>query len=171
VVKNWTKRASSHEDRFPKILFALSWCRITDDVGSKDLLSRSQMHIDKRDEVASTAQQQKRRSIDALVFFMAVRVTTILAAARIYREDPSRATASHNRLGLSLSKRIRQGLIAKLNGKSRSRTFGSDFDKLFTHTSCARAHRLASPQGERARVSSFLPSSTHLQVHRKQPTL
>jgi hypothetical protein len=156
VVKNWTKRVSSHEYRFPKTIFALSWCRITDDVGSKDLLSRSQMHIDKRDEVASTAQQQKRRSLDALVFFMAVRVTTILAAARIYREDPSRATASHNRLGVSLSKRIRQRLIAKLNGKSRSRTFGSDFDKLFTHTSCARAHRLARLTSRQARTCFFI---------------
>jgi hypothetical protein len=54
------KRASSHEDRFPKTLFALSRCRITEDDSSEELLSRSQMHVDKRDEVASTAQQQKR---------------------------------------------------------------------------------------------------------------
>jgi hypothetical protein len=41
----------------PKILFALSRCRITEDDGSGDLLSRSQMHVDERDEVASAVQQ------------------------------------------------------------------------------------------------------------------
>jgi hypothetical protein len=60
VVKNLTKRASSHEDRFPKTLFTLSRCRIAEDDGFEDLLSRSQMHADERDEVASAAQQQKR---------------------------------------------------------------------------------------------------------------
>jgi hypothetical protein len=40
---------------FPKTLFALSRCRITEDDGFRDLLSRSQMHIDERDEVASAA--------------------------------------------------------------------------------------------------------------------
>jgi hypothetical protein len=60
VVKNLTKRASSHEDRFPKTLFALSRSRIAEDNGSGDLLSRLQMHIDKRDEVALVAQQQKQ---------------------------------------------------------------------------------------------------------------
>jgi hypothetical protein len=53
VVKNLTKQAS--EDHFPKTLFALSRCRITEDDGSRDLLSRSQMHVDEWDEVASAA--------------------------------------------------------------------------------------------------------------------
>jgi hypothetical protein len=59
-VKNFTKRASSREDRFSKILFTLSRCRIAKNDDSRDLLSRSQMHIDERDEVALVAQQQKR---------------------------------------------------------------------------------------------------------------
>jgi hypothetical protein len=59
MVKNLTKRASSHKDRFPKTLFTLSRCRIAEDDVSEDLLSRSQMHDDERDEVASAAQQQK----------------------------------------------------------------------------------------------------------------
>jgi hypothetical protein len=67
MVENLMKRASSREDRFPKTLFALSRCRITEDDGSGDLLSRSQMHVDERDEVASAAQQQKRRNLDVLV--------------------------------------------------------------------------------------------------------
>jgi hypothetical protein len=50
VVKNLKKRVSSREDRFPKPLFALSRCRITEDDGFRDLLSRSSMHIDERDE-------------------------------------------------------------------------------------------------------------------------
>jgi hypothetical protein len=59
MMKNLTKPASSREDRFSKTLFVLSWCRIVDDDDSGDLLSRSQMHIDERDEVVSAAQQQK----------------------------------------------------------------------------------------------------------------
>jgi hypothetical protein len=66
-------------DRFSKTLSAISRCRITKDNGSEDLLSRSQMHVDERDEVALAAQQQKRRNLDALVFFVAVHVATIVA--------------------------------------------------------------------------------------------
>jgi hypothetical protein len=36
-----------------------------------------------------------------------------MVAACIYREDPPRVTVSHNRLGLSLSKRIRHRLKEK----------------------------------------------------------
>jgi hypothetical protein len=68
VVKNLMKRVSSREDRFPKTLFVLSQCKITEDDGFRDLLSRSQMHVNERDEVASAAQQQKRRNLDVLVF-------------------------------------------------------------------------------------------------------
>jgi hypothetical protein len=57
VVKNLTKRVSSHEDRFPKTLFALSRCRITEDDDFGDLLSRSQMRVDERDKVGSATQQ------------------------------------------------------------------------------------------------------------------
>jgi hypothetical protein len=68
VVKNLKKRASCHEDHFPKTLFTLSQCMIAEDDGSEDLLSQSQMHIGKRDEVASVAQQQKRQNLNALMF-------------------------------------------------------------------------------------------------------
>jgi hypothetical protein len=57
VMKNLTKRTSSHEDHFSKTLFALSRCRIAKDDGSGDLLSRSKIHVNERDEIASTAQQ------------------------------------------------------------------------------------------------------------------
>jgi hypothetical protein len=57
VVKNLIKQASSREDRFPKTLFALSWCRIAEDDGSGDMLSQSKMHVDERHEVASAVQQ------------------------------------------------------------------------------------------------------------------
>jgi hypothetical protein len=60
VVKNLMNRASSHEDHFPKTLFTLSRCKIAEDDGFGDLLSRSQMHVDEWDEIASAAQQQKR---------------------------------------------------------------------------------------------------------------
>jgi hypothetical protein len=80
------------------------------------------MHVDKRDKVASVEQQQKRWNLDALVTRGCSCVTTSMAAARIYRKDPPRVTASHNQLGLSLSKRIRHGFVAKINGKRRPRT-------------------------------------------------
>jgi hypothetical protein len=60
------------------------------------------MHVNERDEVASMAQQQKRQNLVALVFFVAVRVTTSLVATRIYRVDLPRVTTSNNRLGLSV---------------------------------------------------------------------
>jgi hypothetical protein len=44
----------------PKTLFAISRCKIAEDNGSGDLLSRSQMHIDEQSEVASVVQQQMR---------------------------------------------------------------------------------------------------------------
>jgi hypothetical protein len=60
VAKKLMKRTSNREDRFPKTLFAHSRYWIVEDDDSVDLLSRSQMHVDERDEVASVAQQQKR---------------------------------------------------------------------------------------------------------------
>jgi hypothetical protein len=90
------KRASSHEDRFPKTLFTLSRCRIAENDGSGDLLSRSQMHIDEQEEVASVAQQQKWRNLDALVTCGCLCVTTSVVTAHIYRKDPPRGTASRN---------------------------------------------------------------------------
>jgi hypothetical protein len=61
VVKNLKKQVSSSEDRFPKMLFTLSRCRIAEKDGFGDLLSRSQMHVDKWDEVVLAAQQQRRQ--------------------------------------------------------------------------------------------------------------
>jgi hypothetical protein len=46
-------------------------------------------------------------------------VTSSVVAARIYRKDLPSVTASRNQQGLSLSKRIRHGLVAKINGKRR----------------------------------------------------
>jgi hypothetical protein len=43
-----------------KILFTLSWCRIAEDDGFRDLLSRSYMHVDEQDEITLVAQQQRR---------------------------------------------------------------------------------------------------------------
>jgi hypothetical protein len=59
MVKNLKKRASSREDHFLKISFALSRCRIAEDDGSRDLLSSSQMHVDERDEEVLTAQRMR----------------------------------------------------------------------------------------------------------------
>jgi hypothetical protein len=42
------------------------------------------MHVNEQDEVASAAQQQKRRNLDVLVFFMAVHVTTTVATLFMY---------------------------------------------------------------------------------------
>jgi hypothetical protein len=52
-------------------------------------------------------------------WLVVVLITSSVAATRNYSEDLPRVTASRNRLGLSLSKHIRHGLIAKINGKRR----------------------------------------------------
>jgi hypothetical protein len=77
-------------------------------------------------------------------------VTSSVVDAHIYREDPFRVTAFRNRLDLSLSKYIRHGLVAKLNGKKEIvdlRGFRPDFGGLFMCTSCVR--RLTSPRHAR----------------------
>jgi hypothetical protein len=51
-----------------------------------------------------------------LMLFVSV---SYVAVAYIYREDPPTVTASYNQLVLSLSKCIRHGLVAKINGKRR----------------------------------------------------
>jgi hypothetical protein len=119
MMKNLKKRASSRDDRFPKTLFALSRCRIVEDDGSRDLLSRSQMHVDERDEVVLVAQQQRRQKPRCVGGSWSFVVASSMAAARIYREDLSRVTASRNLIDLSLSKHIRYRLIVKINGKRR----------------------------------------------------
>jgi hypothetical protein len=104
-----------------------------------------------------------------------------MAATRIYREDPPRVTTSRNLLGLSLPKRIRHELTEKINGKRMPRTCEA-LGRISVDYS--RAHRAPTPivtphpawpdeASERARVCvfPFLLSSTHLQVHREQPTL
>jgi hypothetical protein len=113
VMKNLKKRARSREDQFPKTLFTLSYCRIAEDDGFKDLLSRSWMHVDEWAEVAFAAQQGRRRKPRCVGGSWLFIVTHSVTATRIYREDPLRVTTSHNRLGLSLSKYIRHVLIAK----------------------------------------------------------
>jgi hypothetical protein len=60
-MKNLKKRASIREDHFLKTLFTLSWCMITEDDGSGDLLSRSWMHVDdERDKLALAVQQRRK---------------------------------------------------------------------------------------------------------------
>jgi gluconate kinase len=58
-MKNLQKRASSRKDHFSKTLFVLSQCRIAEDDGFGDILSRSHMHVNEQDEVALVAQEAK----------------------------------------------------------------------------------------------------------------
>jgi hypothetical protein len=182
-MKNLMKWASSREHRFPKTLFTLSWCRIAEDDGSRDLLSQSRMHIDKQDEVALAMQQQRRQKTRCIGDSWLFIATSSVAATHIYREDPPRVRASHNWLGLSLSKRIRHGLVTKINGKRRSRICEAlgripvDYSHVHHAPVLIATSHHATPdpvrRGERPHVcvSPFLLSSTHLQVHREQPTL
>jgi hypothetical protein len=108
-------------------------------------------------------------------------VAISVAVARIYREDPPRVTTSQNQLGLSLSKRIRHRLVAKINSKRRLRVYEALGQILVDYSRAHRAPvpitspRLAKPRpapvrrGERACacVSPFLLSFTHLQVYRE----
>jgi hypothetical protein len=113
------------------------------------------MHLDEWDEVALAVQQWRRqtpRCVGGAWFFI---VTSSVVAACIYMEDPLRVTASCNQLGLSLSKHIRHGFVAKNKQQKKAtgmRGFGSDFGGPFTRTSCVRTHRLATPRRANARV-------------------
>jgi hypothetical protein len=67
------------------------------------------MHVDEWDEVALMVQQRKRQTSRCAGGSWLFVIASFVATAHIYREDPSRVTTSHNRLGLYLSKRIRHG--------------------------------------------------------------
>jgi hypothetical protein len=137
VMKNLKKQVSNRKDHFPKTLFTRSRCRIAEDNGSGDMLSRLWMHVDERDEVALEAQQQRRQKPRCIGGSWLFVVASSVAAARIYREDMPKVTASHNRLGLSLSKRIRHGLKATINGKRKPWTCEA-LDRILVDYSCAR---------------------------------
>jgi hypothetical protein len=141
MMKNLKKRVNSREDRF-KTLFALSRYSIAKDDGSKDILSRSWMHVDERDEVVLAAQQRRRRKPRCVGDSWLFVVTRSMVAARIYREDWPRVTTSRNRVDLSLSKRIRHGLVAKINDKRKPRTCEA-LGRILMDYSCA--HRALAP--------------------------
>jgi hypothetical protein len=162
VMKNLKKPASSRKDRFAKTLFIISYCMIAEDNGFGELLFRSRMHVSERDEVALETQQwrrQKPRCVGDSWLFV---VTHSMAATHIYREDLPKVTSSHNRLGLSLLKHIRHGLIAKINGKRRPRTCET-LGRILAYYSHARqcashaSPRLATP---RHRACVFLSFSS-----------
>jgi hypothetical protein len=65
-----------------------------------------------------------------------------VVVARIYRDDPPRVTSSRNRLILSLLKRIRHGLVTKINSKMRLRA-SETLDQILVDYS--RARRVPAP--------------------------
>jgi hypothetical protein len=65
-----------------------------------------------------------------------VLITTSVAVAHIYREDPPRVIASRNRLGLSLSKYIRHMLVTKIKDKRKPQTYEA-LGWILTDYSCA----------------------------------
>jgi hypothetical protein len=142
-----------------KNLIALSWCRITEDDGSGDLLSRSWMHVDERDEVVLTAQRRRRRKRRCVGGSWLFVIFTFMAAARIYREDPLRVRASRNRLSLSLLKRIRHGFVTKINGK-RTPHICEALDRILVNYS--RAHRAPTPIASLPHLASPSEVSVHM---------
>jgi hypothetical protein len=97
-------------------------------------------------------------------------VTSSVAVARIYIEDPSRITTSQNQLGLSLSKRIRHGLVAKINDKRSSWTYEALGWILADYSRACRAPAsIASPHhampGEVRRVSTRVYFSLSSLLH------
>jgi hypothetical protein len=141
VMKNLKKQARSREDRFSKTLFAFSRCKIAEHDGSGDLLSQSQMHVDEQNEVALAAQQRRRRKTRCVGGSWLFVVTSSMVAARIYRKDPPKVTASCNWLALSLSKRIRQTRSKNKWQKEVEDVWG--FGPNFDGYSCA--HRAPAP--------------------------
>jgi hypothetical protein len=96
-------------------------------------------------------------------------VAISVTATRIYREDMSRVTTSHNRLVLSLLKRIGHELIAKINGKRRSRVCEAlgqiltDYSRAHHAPACLTSPRPArrDEASERARVFPHFSSPPH----------
>jgi hypothetical protein len=80
--------------------------------------------------------RQKPRCVGDSWLFI---VTSSVVVTRIYVEDLPRVTMSRNRLGLSLSKRITHGLIAKNNGKRKPRTCEALGQILVDHSRTRRA--------------------------------
>jgi hypothetical protein len=111
-----------------------------------NLLSRSQMDIDERDEAGLAMQQRNRQNLDALVARGYFLIITSVTAARIYREDPPWLTTSPNQLGPSLSKCIRHSLVAKINSKRRPWTYDA-----LCHISadCSHTRRAPAPIASR----------------------
>jgi hypothetical protein len=60
MMKNLKKRANSREDHFPKAIFTIFCCRIVEDDGFGDLLSRLEMYVDERDEVDDAAVKEEK---------------------------------------------------------------------------------------------------------------
>jgi hypothetical protein len=78
-------------------------------------------------------------------WLVVVRVASSVLAACIYREDPPRVISYRNQLGLSLSKRIRYRLVAKINGERRSRTCEA-LGRILADYSRARCASVPSPR-------------------------
>jgi hypothetical protein len=154
-MKNMKKQASSREDRFLKTILGLSPCRTTEDDGSRDLLSRSHMPVDEWDEVALVAQQRRMWKLRCVGESWLFIVTSSLVAAHIYREDLPRVTALRNWLGLSLSKRIRHGLIVKINSKRKLRT-------------CEALHQISMDHSRARRVPAPITSPHHAMLGQAQ---
>jgi hypothetical protein len=95
------------------------------------------MHVNEWDKVALAVQQWRRGKTRCVGDSWLFIVTRFMVVARIYREDLSRVTASHNRLRLSLSKHIRHGLIAKINDKRKLWTYEA-LDPILMNYSYAR---------------------------------
>jgi hypothetical protein len=119
------------------------------------------MHIDEQGEVALAAQQQRRRKPRCVGSRLLV-VTISVVVARSYGEDPPRVTAFHNQLVLSLTKHIGHGLVAKINGKRRLRTYEAlgQISANYSRTRRAPVPLLAPPR--HARRSEARRASAHV---------
>jgi hypothetical protein len=105
------------------------------------------MHVDEKNDVALTMQQQRRQKPRCVGGSWLFVVSCPVVAACICREDLPRVTMSHNRLGLSLSKRIRHELIAKLNSKRKLQTCEALGQILLDHSRARHAPApIASPR-------------------------
>jgi hypothetical protein len=80
------------------------------------------MHVDEQDEVALAVQQQRRQKPKCVGGLWEFIVASSMADVRIYRGDPTRVTASLNRLELYQT-RTRHGLLAKINEKRKLQAY------------------------------------------------
>jgi hypothetical protein len=138
------KWLSRHIECFPKTLFTLSCCRITEDDGFGDLVSRSQVHANNRDEadlVHSKRKMQKSRCVCEIMgwCFFVWWSYIFIEESRLWLRRPIRSLVIILKMYCICSKNKLQKVVMY------QQVLGPDFSEPVTCMSCACALDLTLP--------------------------